>query len=98
MPYVRASQYSTVTDTSQKFAAAMVTGQTYRFSATVDCYVAVAATGGSASAAANNHIYIKGQTLYLGTGSGDASTNYFVHVIRIGATSGTATLSVVEGL
>ena len=98
MPYIRASQYSTVTDTSQKFTAAMVSGQTYRFSATVDCYVAVAVTAGAASAAANSHVYIKGQTLYLGTGLGDASTAYFVHGIRVGAVSGTMTLSVVEGV
>lgn len=98
MPFVRTSQYSTVTDTSSQFTAAMEKGQTYRFTATVDCYVAVAATGGAASAAANNHIYIKGQTLYLGVGASDASTLYFVHGIRVGSTSGTMTLSVVEGI
>lgn len=97
MPYtIRSSQVSTVTNSSAKFTNAMKPGFTYRFTATTDCWVKVTATGGSAAAdTADNHLYIKGQTLFLACPDQSSTTNSFVHMIRDSA-DGDATLSLIE--
>lgn len=93
----RISQTLAVTGASAQFANAMESGQQYRFTANTDCWVKVSDTGDSAvAAAADNHLYIKGQTLWLAIGQGE-TVDGFVHVIRDTA-DGSASLSLYEGL
>lgn len=94
----RSAQYTTVTEASQKFTNPMQPGQQYVFSCTVNCQVKVTVTGGSAVlAAADNHVYVAGQLLPLRSPDNSGTTNAFVHVIRIGGTSGVASLALIEG-
>lgn len=94
-PVIRTSQVLTVSGSSAKFTNAMKLGEVHRFSADVDCWVLVGATGASAAAdTADNHLYLKGQTLWL---SPHDETNGFVHVIQE-SSGGSATLSLVEGI
>ena len=97
MPYtIRTSQYVAIAGTSAKFAAAMASGQQYRFTANTDCWVKVTATGGAAAAdTADNHYYVAGQTLLLANPDQGSETNAFVHVIQDSA-AGDATLSLIE--
>ena len=95
MATLRSGQYSTLTASSQKFAAAMLPGQKYLFTASQDCYVKVTATGGSASAAADNILYIKGQMLVLRNPSNVNTTDAFVHFIELSA-DGVCTLMLIE--
>lgn len=94
----RAAQYVAVASASAQFTNPMQPGQQYVFSANVDCWVLVGATGASAAAnTANNQLYIKGQILPLRSpDNGTTTTNSFVHVIRE-SVDGDATLALVEG-
>ncbi len=95
---IRTSQVLAISGTSAKFTNAMSPGCKYRFTATTDCWVKVTATGGAAAAdTANNHLYIKGQTLILANPELSSTTDYFVHVIQDSA-AGDATLSLIEGI
>ena len=94
-PDWRGSQYSTVTGSSQKFAAAIVQDVKYVLTTTVALYFKVAVTGGSASVAAGSHLLPAGGSRVISTDEGAA---LFVHVIRAtGESDGAATLSIVEG-
>lgn len=90
MPTLNSSQYLAVTTSSQKFTNAMDVGTQYRFSSTVDCFISVGLTGGSASAGAGSHFIKAGQAVGL---KAESATEGFVHVI--GEAAGKATLSVV---
>jgi len=91
---LRTSQYKAIGGASAKFDSAMAVSQIYRFVANTDCWVLVGATGASAVAdTANNHLYIKGQVIFL---SAHDAANGFVHMIQ-DSEAGDATLSLVEG-
>ena len=80
----RASQYLAITGSSAKFTTAMARDVQYVFTANVDCWVLIGATGASAAAdTANNILYIAGQQLPL-CNSDVNTTNSFVHVISDG--------------
>ncbi len=98
-PYIRSSQVVAISGSSAGFTNPMEPGQIYRFTATTDCWVKVTTSGGSAAAdTADNHLYIKGQTLYLASPDANGvTTNSYVKVIQDSA-AGDATLSVVEGV
>lgn len=99
------SQYLAVAGTSAQFTNPMRPGQIYRFTANTDCWLCIAATGGSAQAnTANNILCLSGQTLILAGPHYDASnpsatttTNAFVHVIRNTA-DGKATLTALTSV
>lgn len=99
MPLVRSTQVQTVTGSSQKFTNAMQNGQQYVFTANVDCWVKVAATGGAAAVStADNQLYLAGQKLYLKSPENTGvTTNAFVHVIKdTGMPDGRASLGIEE--
>ena len=86
-----------VTASSAKFTNAMVPNQRYLFTASIDCWVTTALTGGAAIPnTADNVLYVRGMALELGSPDDTGTTNAFVHVIRDTA-SGDATLALVEG-
>lgn len=94
-PIIRASQVSTVTNSSAKFTNEMAVGQVYRLAVNTNTWFKVTVTGGSAAAdTTDNHFLGSGQAVFLrspGTGDG------FVHVIRDSA-DGDASLSLCEGI
>ena len=92
---IRSTQYKDIDGTTDKFATAMALGHQYIFTANVNCWVLVGATGASAAAdTANNILYVAGQQLLLACND---ATNGFVHIISDGV-SGDGTLSLVEGM
>jgi hypothetical protein len=92
---IRQSQYLAVGATSGAFASEMIASRLYRFTANSDCWVRIGGVADSAAAnTANNHLYIKGQTIYFSRTAGDDG---YVHVIR-DAADGAATLSLIEGI
>lgn len=96
---IRSTQVLAITGASAKFTNPMQSGQQYVFTATVDCWVKVTTTGGSAAVAtADNIFYSAGQRLPLQSpDNAGVTTNAFVHaIIATGMPSGTACLGVEE--
>ena len=82
-----------VSGTSAKFTSPMQPGQQYIFWSSTDCFINVAATGGSATTSntpvkAGQYVPLRGPER-----AADATTNYFVHVIQSSA-SGRAVLAI----
>lgn len=99
MSLIRSSQVQTVTGSSQKFTNPMQAGQRYVFTANVDCWVKVTATGGSAAVStADNVLYIAGQRLPLQSpDNAGTTTNSYVHMIKdTGMVDGRACLGIEE--
>lgn len=94
---MRTSQYTAVGVASAKFTNPMQPGQQYLFSASTNCFVKVTVTGGAASAAADNILYITGgpPLPLCSPDSNGVTDNSYVHVIRDTA-DGKATLTLVE--
>lgn len=82
------SDHFAVTDTSAQ-STAMVAGLAYRYCCTVDSYITIGADP-TASAADNNHVVAAGREIEI-----LALTAAKVAAIRIGSTSGVASLSLV---
>ncbi len=84
------SDYSTVTAVSQQMAN-MVQGYLYRFCSSIDTWVAVGSAP-TASAADNNHFVAAGEELFIRCAADDDN----VAVLRVGASDGVCTLSLVD--
>ncbi len=82
------SDYFAVTDTSAT-SAALVAGQVYRVAVSVDCYIAMNSAAPTASAADNNHYIAAGRPFYFQ----NLTTDHKIALIRVGAVSGVATVS-----
>lgn len=76
------AQYTTVTDTSQKFTTPMAYGQQYVFMSTTNCWLTTAATGGAVVGSAAGAIFAPANTAILLSNPEAASTAAYVHVIR----------------
>lgn len=92
------SEHLSVGATSAGFTTPMKAGSIYQFTANVDCWVKVGATGASAGASADGNILcLAGQVVTLASPAafpGDTSTTLgYVKAIRDGATDGVATLT-----
>ena len=88
------SQVLSVIATSAKFTVPMIPGQIYLYVCTVDSWIATAATGGAAAVGtANSHFVPAGAPRLLKNPETSEIDESFVHAIRGGSTSGTASLS-----
>ncbi len=89
---VQSSQALAISGSSGKFTNAMAQGVQYLFSCESDCWIKVAATGGSAAADTADNIFVKaGQVIPLCNLEDSGTTNSFVHAIQQ-SVAGDATL------
>lgn len=87
------SDHFAVTDTSAT-SIALAAGTLYRVACTVDAYLAMNSATPTASAADNNHVVFAGRPFYFL----NLTADHKIALIRIGANSGVATLSVAENV
>lgn len=93
---ITSTQVLAVGAASGKFATSMVPGKQYIFTCENDCWIKVAATGGSAAADTANNIFVKaGMVIPLACPDTNSRTNAFVHAIRQ-TSDGDATLSQLD--
>lgn len=92
MATFKTSQYLAVTTASQEITTAMPIHMQHRFSANVDCWIKISATGGAATKGAGSHFIKAGQAVGL---EAESAAVAFVQVL--GEAAGHATLSVVTG-
>lgn len=85
------SDHLAVTDTSAA-SVALAGGTLYRIAVSVDSYLAMNSATPTASAADNNHLIPAGVPFYFL----NATTGHKVALIRVGANSGVATISVAQ--